>query len=243
MGKKKNKENILLNEILNVFKFSKKGAVLDLGCASGQYSIALDNLGFDVTATDVTSHFKHDKIKFVQFDSNKELPFPDASFDYVLLAEVIEHLKDPYKAIMQINRILKKGGKLILSTPNILNLKSRFRFLTEGTYEYYREPPLDHLEHNRAIGIDESQIHIVPYRYHELEFLMQYNGFKISNITTSTYEGKFLFFVIPLIYFQLKMKEKRSIKKGGVSFERINKIMLSKELLYGRHLIVSAEKI
>ncbi|HBR15846.1 MAG TPA: hypothetical protein DD723_09980 [Candidatus Omnitrophica bacterium] len=235
---------MLLKKIIEAISQEPTGKLLDLGCASGHYSLELAKLGFSVTATDVTNRFLYsDKIKFVQFDSNKPLPFENESFDYVLLAEVIEHLKAPFAAILEINRILKSRGKLFLSTPNILNLESRMRFLFEGTYEYFREPPLDHVTHCRETGIDDSQVHIVPYRYHELEFLLKDCGFDISKISTSTLEGRNLSFLIPIIKLQMSSKKRRSIKKGGIDYRRINQILLSKELLFGRHLIVKAEKI
>ena len=63
-----------------------------------------------------------------------------------------------------------------------------------------------------------------------------------QGIDTSKYEGWGLFFLIPLISFQLHAKARRSKKKGGIDFTRINKILLSKELLFGEHLIVKAVK-
>lgn len=237
------KENVLLKAIIGTIQNDTKGKVLDLGCATGHYSKRLHKLGFEVTATDVTNQFLYgDTIKFVQFDSNKPLPFENNSFDYVILAEVIEHLKEPYSAVKEINRILKPGGKLVLSTPNILNLKSRMRYLFEASFEYFREPPIEHLEHNRKTGVDESQIHVIAYRYHELEFLLKDCGFNVVKIATSIYEGRGLFFLLPIIQYQMNYKAKRSLKKGGIDYRRINKILLSKEILWGRHLIVLAQK-
>ena len=73
-----------------------------------------------------------------------------------------------------------------MSTPNILNLKSRLRFLFEGAYEYFREPPLDQVKNPREVIFN---LHLVPYRYHELEYLLSATGFKVEKILTSNYEG------------------------------------------------------
>lgn len=185
---------------------------------------------------------KKEKIRFVQLDESKPLPFLDNEFDYVLFAEVVEHLRVPYQIMADINRILKKGGSLVLSTPNILNLKSRIRYLFEGSYEYFREPPVEHFDYNAKIGVDTSQVHVVPYRYHELEFLLKETGYEIIQIATSSYEGKAFSFIVPIMRFQSGQKEKRSLKKGGLDYSRINRIMLTPELLFGRHLIVRAAK-
>ncbi|MCH7979665.1 MAG: methyltransferase domain-containing protein [Acidobacteria bacterium] len=52
-------------------------------------------------------------------------PYPDASFDVVLLCELLEHLStDPMRVMGEINRVLKKGGRLLLSTPNVTSARS-----------------------------------------------------------------------------------------------------------------------
>ena len=61
---------------------------------------------------------------FKLFNSETELyPYEDATFDVVLFCEILEHLiVDPIKAIAEINRVLKQGGYLILTTPNAARL-------------------------------------------------------------------------------------------------------------------------
>jgi 2-polyprenyl-3-methyl-5-hydroxy-6-metoxy-1,4-benzoquinol methylase len=235
------KTNALLDRTIEILNKEKRGKVLDLGCGDGDYANNLKQLGFDVTAADLdSSRFRyHNMIQFQKCDITERLPFSDKSFDYVLLLEVIEHLKNPYFVIGQIQRILKDDGVLILSTPNILNIKSRLRFLIEGAFEYFREPPLDQI-----INPNEKifNLHIFPYRFHELEYLLAETGFKIENIYTSTCENYELSFLLPLIKLQLYLKQRRSLKKKGIDYSRINKILLSKELLYGRHLILKARK-
>jgi 2-polyprenyl-3-methyl-5-hydroxy-6-metoxy-1,4-benzoquinol methylase len=60
------------------------------------------------------------------FDAEKDVyPYGDASFDTVLCCELIEHLfADPMHMMSEINRILKPGGHLVLTTPNIGSLRS-----------------------------------------------------------------------------------------------------------------------
>ncbi len=238
MGRKK---NFLLESFLSVFNKEKRGRVLDIGCGDGDYAYRLHKMGFDVLAGDMdVERFRYqDQIKFQKCNVTERLPFDDNSFDYVLLAEVIEHLRNPYDVVKELNRILKRGGVLVLSTPNILNLKSRMRFLFEGCWEYFREIPLEHSQNPKEVIWN---LHLMPWRYHELEYLLHYNGFKVDGIFTSKYEGLGLAFLIPLIKFHLKLKENRAKKKGGIDFSRINKILLSKDLLFGEHLIVKAVK-
>ena len=60
------------------------------------------------------------------FDAEKDVfPYADASFDTVLCCELIEHLfADPMHMMSEINRILKPGGHLVLTTPNIGSLRA-----------------------------------------------------------------------------------------------------------------------
>ena len=238
---KKIKPNHLLEAVVNIFANLPRGKVLDLGCGDGDYAKRLKDLGFDVIAGDIDlDRFKYrNDIEFKLCDITREMPFVANYFDYVLLMEVVEHLRNPYIVIPEINRIIKNNGSLVLSTPNILNLKSRFRFLFEGAYEYFREPPLDQAKNKKEVIFN---LHLVPYRYQELEYLLSVSGFKVYKIFTSIYEWFGLGFVLPIIFFQAWIKEKRAIKKGGIDYKRINKNLLSKELLFGRHLIVQSKK-
>lgn len=239
---KKNKINYLLEKIINLFSSEAKGKVLDLGCGDGDYSVRLKNLGFNIVAADMDiKRFRHDgEIDFMKCNVTQRLPFADEAFDYVLLAEVIEHLSNPHDVLGEIQRILKQEGQLILSTPNILSLKSRFRYLFEGCYDFFREPPLDQSKNPREVIFN---LHIVPYRYHELEYLLSTCGFAVASVTTSVCEGFGYGILLPIIKLQAFFREARALKKGSIDYRRINKLILSKEMLFGRHLIIKAKKI
>jgi SAM-dependent methyltransferase len=234
-------KNYLLEKIVEIIRTEQKGKVLDLGCGDGDYSVRLQELGFDVIAGDMdVKRFKHaDKIDFRVCDLTQRLPFEDGSFDHILLAEVIEHLRNPYDVMKELSRVLKKGGKLIVSTPNILNLKSRVRFLIEGCWEFFRETPLEHSLNPKEVIWN---VHLIPWRYHELEYLLKCSGLLVEGIHTSIYEGKGYSFLVPAIKFQLQSKQNRALRSGGMDQSRINKILLSKEVLFGRHLILKTRK-
>jgi len=240
--KKKKKVNFLLESVISNFSGLPKGRILDLGCGDGDYARRLKDLGFDVIAGDIDIvRFKYNnEIEFKHCDITKEMPFKDNTFDYVLLMEVVEHLRNPYTVISEINRVIKKGGSLIISTPNILCLKSRLRFMFEGCYEYFREPPLDQAKNPKEVIFN---LHIVPYRYQELEFLLSASGFEVEKIFASNYEGYGLWYLLPMIKLLAWQKERRIVKKGGnIDYRRIHKILSSKEILFGRHLIIKAVK-
>jgi ubiquinone/menaquinone biosynthesis C-methylase UbiE len=182
------------------------------------------------------------EIEFKQGDLNQGLPFEDTSFDYVVMLEVIEHLQNPYFVLREISRVLKKEGILLLSTPNILNLKSRFRFFFEGTYDYFREPPLE-LFHSSTHGFFD--IHLFAYKYPELEYILFDTGFNIVKVFSSIFElqARILsVFCLPVMKAQAYFKCRRAKKKDDMDYARIYKILHSPELLYSRHLIIEARR-
>ena len=89
----KNKKNYLLDSFLAVFDDEKRGKVLDIGCGDGDYAYNLQKMGFDVLAGDMDiDRFRYkDKINFQKCNVTEKLPFEDESFDFIVLAEVIEH--------------------------------------------------------------------------------------------------------------------------------------------------------
>lgn len=84
------------------------------------------------------------------------LPYPDDSFDTVLLCEVIEHLvRDPVFQLAEIARVLRPGGTFILTTPNVARATNRHRLAQrQGIYDPYSRYGL-HGRHNREYTAEE----------------------------------------------------------------------------------------
>ena len=236
--------NYLHNKVIEILQKEPRARLLELGAGGGSLIKRAKDKGFEVVACDIESEqFRYkNEIEFRQQDLNQGLPFSDESFDYVVMLEVIEHLKNPCFVLSQIHRVLKVGGFLILSTPNILNLKSRFRFFFEGTYDYFREPPLDHRTFYKQGAFNP---HIFAYRYPELEYILLDTGFKIENVFASYFEPQAImlsFVCLPIMKLQAYFKCRRAKKKSAIDYSRIFNILLSPELLYSRHLIIKGQK-
>lgn len=73
-------------------------------------------------------------MKFNKIQKNEKLPFKDETFDCVVSHHVFEHLDDPYFYISELNRVLKKWGKIIISTPNTSSV------LLPGYLNFYAHP-------------------------------------------------------------------------------------------------------
>lgn len=81
--------------------------VLDIGSGGSSYDRFFPNR--------LSVDFDSDRNPDIVADAH-ELPFEDSEFEIVLCTEVLEHLIDPRKAIREFNRVLKPGGKIILTT-------------------------------------------------------------------------------------------------------------------------------
>ncbi len=238
------KRNHLLEKVVDVIVSGKKGKVLDLGCGDGRTGKLIFDNGFDVEACDMdAARFEfHNIIPFKKGDLDNRLPYEDGTFDCVILMEVIEHVYNPGFVIAEISRVLKKGGRLILSTPNILNIGSRLRFLCEGSFDFFREPTLDYA---KCFPVAIQNMHVVPWRYQELEYLLDRHGLEVGRFFADKKKMALVFPAIifmPVLWAQRWIKESRAKAKGGVDYARMNRILFSGDMLLGRHLIVEGVK-
>jgi SAM-dependent methyltransferase len=98
--------------------------ILEVGCGSGHYTRELAALGAKVTATEYTpsalaqAQRNVGEVAEFRLEDAQSLSFADATFDKVLLSEVIEHVPRPERAIAEAARVLRPGGVLAVSTPS-----------------------------------------------------------------------------------------------------------------------------
>ena len=167
-------------EILN--PFLKKGMhVLDFGCGEGAFSQRLIDAGMIVDACDIdTDQIKANVHGIVRADLNKDgiLNSISEKYDLVVAVEIIEHLNNPWKYLSDCLSVLKVGGIIVLSTPNVSSFPSRLRFFMRGTLLAYEKSDLAH-------G------HITPLSYVQLENMFDY--YKID-ILKKGYAGTIPFF-------------------------------------------------
>lgn len=105
-----------------LISFARKYAgkeILDLGCAVGNYSRRLASLGYRVKGADINPEYiriARERGVDAYVIEGDVLPFPDRSFDSVLLFEVLEHLPDPDRVLREAARVARKN--VILTAPN-----------------------------------------------------------------------------------------------------------------------------
>mgnify|MGYP006294564407 CR=1 FL=1 len=82
-------------------------------------------------------------------DLNAPLPIGDERYDALVCCEGMEHIENPYLVLREYGRILQPGGVLVVSIPNTIDLRQRWRFLRRGFLGHY--PPAVP-EHINAMG-------------------------------------------------------------------------------------------
>ncbi len=114
--------------------------VCDLPCGAGAFSARLGQYDFDVTAVDLEAvePFCYDVSHRVLADANLALPFADGEFDAMVSIEGIEHLENPSFFVRECARIVKPGGLVFLSTPNVDSYRSRRSTHIHGFHKYFR---------------------------------------------------------------------------------------------------------
>jgi SAM-dependent methyltransferase len=141
-------------------------SVLDVGCATGALPAFLSERGWHVTGVEISPGAEYARnerkldVRNLPLEENK---FPKDSFDVVLASHLIEHLNDPHSFLAEIRRVMKKNGRLYITTPNISGFQGRL-------YGHlWRSAIFDHL---------------YLFSARTLKMLLNITGFKIERIRT-----------------------------------------------------------
>ena len=102
--------------------------VLDAGCGEG---VLVDEYASRLAIEGLDENYSSSRVRV---GSVTALPYPDASFDRALCLDVLEHLtfEQQPRALAELYRILRPGGELLVSVPNLAHLQSRVHFLLSG---------------------------------------------------------------------------------------------------------------
>ncbi|MBA3563054.1 MAG: class I SAM-dependent methyltransferase [Gammaproteobacteria bacterium] len=210
-------------------EFPQRGVeVLDLGAGQGGLSRRLRDAGFCVSACDLDPRaFEVAGIECRGVDAGGGLPYAAASFDLVLAVELVEHIEEHSALFGEISRVLRPGGRLLFTTPNILSLKSRMRFLLSGYF--YSFGTLD------PAVLDPASQHITPFTLDRYLWRLGQSGLSVSRLTTDKLQTSSLLlgFLLPLIRLWARASQGAS---PSVSMQN------SSAALFGRKLVVLARK-
>ena len=213
--------------------------VLDIPSGAGAFTWRMLKKEYDVFSGDIENilHFEHKN--FVIADMNEPLPFEDGFFDAVVCIDGIEHLENPFKFIRECERILRKDGKLIISTPNIDAMRSRWRHFLTGHHNKDKSP----LNENNPTPLH----HINMFSYPRLRYILHTNGFKIEQVKTNRIKFISWFHAIFYPFARIKTslvyrKEEKDLQQRKIN-RQILKDVYSRDIYFGETLIVKATKI
>lgn len=132
---------IIYQRALGLLKMNGSGQasqtkILDFGAGSGQFSNLLLQQGWSVSAVDLMAKPTSLATSLVwqSQDLNEKVNFENNSFDMIAALEIIEHLENPRFLAREWFRILKKGGTVLLSTPNNNSIRSILSYLVRGHF-------------------------------------------------------------------------------------------------------------
>jgi len=128
--------DFLMRGIASVLKYHYHGLVpyvpdgklLDLGCGSGEMLYKLKALGWDTYGVEISrsaSQYAQEMGLKVYTGRVEEVKFPDGFFDVIRLYAVFEHLPNPVETLLELRRILKSSGRILMVLQNIDSLNYR----------------------------------------------------------------------------------------------------------------------
>ena len=217
---------------------------LDVSCRNGEVMRALAACGFEVRGTRFERGLP--PIEGMPIDEGVDLtrglPYPDESFDLVVLTEVIEHLENHRAALGEVARVLRPGGHLILTTPNIMRLDSRLGFMLSGMHKAKRRQiPLD-------TPLEEAHhFHNYPIPFVLLYYLMRINGLRLERIghgKVKPFSYVLYALMYPIVALDTRLRLVwRERKPAARELNRdLARWMLSRRVLTEDNLIVRAQK-
>jgi len=151
----------------------KKGTMLDTPSGQGALSKDIEVLGFKLFLGDIQrENILYRNGRCIQFDLNRPLPFKDGTFDHVICVEGIEHIENPHHLIKEFKRLVKRDGCLVITTPNVMAIKSRLKFLLYGSLRFFEEfSPL--WSDEKSVIETHYQQPINPIFYWEMKFILR----------------------------------------------------------------------
>ena len=230
------------------------GLVLDIPAGGGAQSAALAQLGYRVLSADLFANGRGTPSwSWVRADANDAMPFAAAAFDYVLCREGIEHLEDQMGFVRECARVLKPGGKIVLTTPNVMHLAARASAFLTGQRNL-RRGLVNEVQTLRARnGSRLYHGHVFLLDYYRMRYILRVCGFDKLAIYTDRLSPTSIAMapVVPLLWMSMKFAvavSARNVRHGGqrAPDPRVTRELfadvLSPALLFGRRMIVVAER-
>lgn len=123
-----------------------------------------------------------------QADMEARLPFDDSSFDAVVCVEGIEHVRDRHSTLSELRRVLRPGGRLLITTPNLLSLRARLAFACAGQRAFGSF--IDEYTSVWGVSPDGARTyhgHAFLVSYYQLRYSLRHCGFGVRRLLRSNW--------------------------------------------------------
>ena len=193
----------LHDTVMGILNPLPRGRILDCPAGEGALTERLVAAGFEAQACDLYDElFRLDGVEIKKGDLSGTLPYASWSFDYITSLDGLEHIDSPPQAFREYRRLLKPGGHLVVSVPNIMNVEERLKWLVFGYTSHFK--PLSEqfkakIAHDTA-GKNEISVHANPIGYSELRYHLERNGFEIQGVYRDRVKAnQWLYFPVTLL--------------------------------------------
>ena len=171
--------------VVNILQELPKGKLLDVPAGEGALAARLSQAGFQIECCDLYPEiFRLPAVEIKRGDLAGTLPYLDQSFDYITCLEGLEHIENPQQAVRELARLLRSGGHLITSIPNILNVEERLKWLIYGYTSHFKPLTRESVaEVQKQFGEKvEVALHVNAISYSELRYSLEQCGFEIFKL-------------------------------------------------------------
>jgi 2-polyprenyl-3-methyl-5-hydroxy-6-metoxy-1,4-benzoquinol methylase len=236
------KHNPYLHDLVwELLRKEKPGRLLDVPSGPGYFAQVASQNGFHAVAAEIDESLHVlPGVQYVKANMGEQLPFTNASFDYLVSIEGIEHTENPFRFLRECARVLEPSGKLYLTTPNVSSLQNRLLFLITGGHDNPPGPIRSDLP-----NLFMSHINLIPFQ--RLEAFLRFSGLTIEEIhpyKLRPVSCALYWLIYPLAKWRYAKTFNRLYKgkPDEALYRRIFQQYLSKEVLCGEYNVVVATK-
>jgi 2-polyprenyl-3-methyl-5-hydroxy-6-metoxy-1,4-benzoquinol methylase len=198
------------SQVRLIQKYAKGINLLDIGCAQGFFLFSASQAGYTAKGIEISKDAAEYAIREfglgVEAKPFEQIQFPENHFDVVTLWQVLEHVPYPLTILKEVHRILKPGGLLVVSTPNIEGIPAKIL---------------------RKKWWDIKRLHINQFTTKTLMDILQNGGFKnTSSVSYRGFVSLSILLTMVLKYLDAYERLKSLFNPDSVLGKVLNKIML-----------------